>query len=1273
MRRSLCLLVAVGLLGGCAKIVVEPPPDAGAAGETTQNAAPVFDKQDPLNAVEGVELTFGVSASDPEAHAITFSGQDLPPGAQVAEGGTFTWTPPPDTTTHGTDAAVTVAFVATDDGEPAASSTLYVNITVQNNEDGDDQADAVDADDDNDGIPDTDEVEAGTDPLKADTDGDKIDDGEDNCPLVENGGNPQLDTNGDGEGDACDDDDDGDGELDGSDNCPVTSNPDQTNSDTDADGDACDEDDDNDGELDAADNCPIVANPDQLNSDNDPDGDACDDDDDNDTIDDKDDNCPTAPNPQQENSDQDDKGDACDDDDDNDSVPDLQPDNCVTVPNPNQADQDKDGLGDACDLCPKDPENVDSDEDGICSDADNCPDDKNPGQENNDNDAQGDECDDDDDNDAKADLADNCQFVENFDQTNSDDDELGDACDDDDDNDAKLDPNDNCPTVPNPDQLNSDTDELGDACDTDDDNDGVPDTDDNCVTTHNELQENCDDDELGDACDPDDDDDGVGDDDDNCGCVPNEDQADCDGDDIGNACEDDDDADSIPDVDDNCECVANPLQANLDGDDLGDLCDDDVDGDGVDNPLDNCLEVSNQAQLDVDGDGVGALCDELIEIPSDAHGGGAKVNILGDARGGVVALAFFLAKDCAKEAGACVNPGSFVLERDVATAEGEWAQIVSQGRVEAPVVGGDGAAYRTAVQHDQTVVLQRVVGGDVTDPVSAVLTDTPPLFAVLDGSVLALGASSGSAKLYRMIAKTVKAVALQSADAFFEMIDTVFAIEPILAGDGTAYFPYKTGALYGLRAVKADGASVNPVSSFNELRLMLVEPGPGLPWFCDREHTTSQVEFKRYQAGGVGLSVSLAGVPDCKSLQASRSPDGVWWFVFPGKTSQTNVVRWDPATSVKTVLPKFEEGVTVSFAGPETYLEVECGLDCYEYHWIDSDYLPMLVTTQNAYARRIVGGPGGQLAVAYRSVKGGSDADVEALLIDRELFTIATVVDGGVKTPEPVQQVWMTADKTLWAQVFTVVTSQPEIISVALLSGAGTLQSEVVPQVEIAGSAMMSILPEVAFLSVDGINKGLYRVEGTTRIDLGVAANDKHRVLTVSAGAPFLAWKAADGQSWALGKYVVDTGKLVTLVEGLGGEPLYDFQAPGSERFWFTYTAGGKSALAFIEDGGFEDWLSGLDTLQPVTYLPDDQPMHWTEPTDDDPHGKLEPALWGARFKASSFDDDWEWCSLPPGPCWTMPTSGFLAWKYVSPDGTPYSVFWEEDAAQLWRGLELPQ
>lgn len=60
----------------------------------------------------------------------------------------------------------------------------------------------------------------------------------DNCLDVYNPA--QVDTDGDGSGDACDDDDDNDTIVDGIDNCALVSNPDQTDSDGDGLGDACD-------------------------------------------------------------------------------------------------------------------------------------------------------------------------------------------------------------------------------------------------------------------------------------------------------------------------------------------------------------------------------------------------------------------------------------------------------------------------------------------------------------------------------------------------------------------------------------------------------------------------------------------------------------------------------------------------------------------------------------------------------------------------------------------------------------------------------------------------------------------------------------------------------------------------------------------------------------------------------------------------------------------------------------------------------------------------
>jgi hypothetical protein len=111
-------------------------------------------------------------------------------------------------------------------------------------------------------------------PSGADQDGDTIDDLSDNCPLVPN--LDQLDTDGDGVGDACDTSDtDGDTIDDVNDNCPLIANPLQMDTDGDGVGDAC-EDSDGDTVLDNTDNCPLVANLDQLDSDGDGLGDVCD-------------------------------------------------------------------------------------------------------------------------------------------------------------------------------------------------------------------------------------------------------------------------------------------------------------------------------------------------------------------------------------------------------------------------------------------------------------------------------------------------------------------------------------------------------------------------------------------------------------------------------------------------------------------------------------------------------------------------------------------------------------------------------------------------------------------------------------------------------------------------------------------------------------------------------------------------------------------------------------------------------------------------------------
>ena len=420
-----------------------------------------------------------------------------------------------------------------------------------------------------------------------DTDGDGIDNYIDNCILTPNP--DQLDTDGDGIGDVCDDDDDNDGVLDVDDNCPLVANTDQLDSDEDGVGDVCDVDSDDDGILDIEDNCILTPNPDQLDTDRDGIGNICDDDDDNDGVLDIDDNCVLTRNSNQLDIDGDGIGNVCDEDDDNDGVDDIA-DNCRTVFNPDQLDTDGDGIGNVCD--------DDDDNDGVLDLDDNCILTPNLDQLDTDNDGIGDACDPDDDNDGVIDSDDNCPLTPNQDQLDTDNDGIGDVCDDDDDNDGVLDINDNCPLTPNPDQLDADGDGAGDVCDTDDDNDGIDDINDNCQFYFNANQLDTDGDGIGDVCDDDDDNDGVLDILDNCILTPNSDQLDTDGDYIGDVCDNDDDNDTWSDTFE-VRYGTDPKKYDTDGDGESDSEEGiiDTDNDGIIDPLESDI-------LDDDLDGV---------------------------------------------------------------------------------------------------------------------------------------------------------------------------------------------------------------------------------------------------------------------------------------------------------------------------------------------------------------------------------------------------------------------------------------------------------------------------------------------------------------------------------------------------------------------------------------------------------------------------------------------------------------------------------------------
>jgi gliding motility-associated-like protein len=509
------------------------------------------------------------------------------------------------------------------DGVEDASDPYPLDPNNLADTDGDGLNDALDLDDDNDGFSDTQEDAAGTDPLDSnsipgdrdkdgltdveeaslgtnpdnpDTDDDGVSDKFDSDPLDPDTG---LDSDGDGIPDSIDTDDDNDGIIDINDDLPLDAT--ETNDfDQDGIGDNADSDDDNDGYTDLQEIEDGTDTQDPLSFPVDPDNDGLTNnqevalgtdpnnpDTDGDGISDLNDVEPLSGDLSLD-TDNDGIIDILDSDDDNDGYEDqleLELDSDSKDANSYPEDQDQDKLPDVTEIeMGTDPNNPDSDGDGILDGQDDFP--------------------------LDADSSED-----------TDRDGISDTNDPDDDNDGVNDTEDEFPKDPN-ENLDSDGDGIGNNADYDDDNDGYSDQSEivggSEANNAQSTPEDADEDFLSDALEliletdpnnPDTDGDGIIDGQDpspnggsNLGTV-----GDVDGDGIPDAIDPDDDNDGVPDVMDSFP--KDPSEnSDIDGDGIGDNTDQDRDGDGVPNSTDLFPNNPNESS-DNDGDSIGDNAD----------------------------------------------------------------------------------------------------------------------------------------------------------------------------------------------------------------------------------------------------------------------------------------------------------------------------------------------------------------------------------------------------------------------------------------------------------------------------------------------------------------------------------------------------------------------------------------------------------------------------------------------------------------------------------------
>ena len=439
----------------------------------------------------------------------------------------------------------------------------------------------VDEDSDGDGINNSiDNCPSVANASQADADGDGIGDACDNAPNIAN--TNQLDTDGDGIGDAADTDDDNDGVPDSEDAFPLDASE---SADTDGDGigDNADLDDDNDGVPDASDNAPLTPNIDQLDTDSDGIGDIEDPDDDNDGYSDADEiTCGSDPlfaASLPADTDSDGIPDCLDTDDDNDGFSDADETTCDSDPldaSSLPADADADRIPDCIDS--------DDDNDGFLDENDAFPLDATEWLDT-DADGTGNKADKDDDNDGQSDDHEMACGSDPLDgseaSADADADGLPDCVDSDDDNDGVEDTSDVFPLDPS-EWTDTDADGIGNNADLDDDNDGFTDLDE-LVCDSDPLDRfnkpaDQDSDLIPDCIDTDRDGDGY---DNTQDVFPDNDRewVDTDGDGLGDNFEVDDDNDGYLDTND-----AFPLDpsewADSDLDGIGDNADTDIGNDG---------------------------------------------------------------------------------------------------------------------------------------------------------------------------------------------------------------------------------------------------------------------------------------------------------------------------------------------------------------------------------------------------------------------------------------------------------------------------------------------------------------------------------------------------------------------------------------------------------------------------------------------------------------------------------------------------------------------